>query len=552
MTVPLPSQGSTNWYAWASDIHDKANAAAAVPSASDITTGTLADARIASTIARDSEVTAAVAAAKALLSINVKDYGAVGNGSTNDTTAIQAALNAVPTNGAGVYFPAGTYLVPNGGLTCANPVRLYGEPGLDGTGSRIHVTADAVTAVTLSGSASVVEGISVTHPASGTRSSTLVGLVVNNANFSRLDGVKVSGFSTNLVVSTGIYYSVLNCSIRDFVAIGLELINPLAGGDAGDSTVHGCSFDRGSDTVTGGDAVVWRSGGGLRFVNNKINGRPTHKFANGVRFLPADGVGTAVLMVANNSIENFTGIGVELAYNANGSIVHTFMVVGNEIAPYDQTASTCVFVNQSVEGVVINGNHFRTATYAMDVQRIKQAAISGNTVSDVTGGGLRVRDLARNVVVSPQPMAIFPPGYAVQFDNPLYAAEARFEQTINFPYLVDTAVHPQFEISLNAYTVVMLDLEITGLNQNSGSFVVRLSRALGATGDSDAVSITTVGTDYFPANSLAVNFDTATTPKKVVVGFQKTAGTELSGQVKVTAWGNGLAQVKPRTNPSIP
>jgi hypothetical protein len=42
-------------------------------------------------------------------SVSVKDFGATGDGSTNDTTAIQNALNA----GAGraVYFPAGTYMV---------------------------------------------------------------------------------------------------------------------------------------------------------------------------------------------------------------------------------------------------------------------------------------------------------------------------------------------------------------------------------------------------------------------------------------------------------
>jgi len=38
-------------------------------------------------------------------------FGAVGDGTTNDTTAIQAAIDAAKTNGKRVHFPAGTYLV---------------------------------------------------------------------------------------------------------------------------------------------------------------------------------------------------------------------------------------------------------------------------------------------------------------------------------------------------------------------------------------------------------------------------------------------------------
>ncbi len=40
--------------------------------------------------------------------INVKDFGAVGNGTTDDTAAIQAAITAAPA-GAAIYFPKGSY-----------------------------------------------------------------------------------------------------------------------------------------------------------------------------------------------------------------------------------------------------------------------------------------------------------------------------------------------------------------------------------------------------------------------------------------------------------
>src|SRR2546421_2265575 len=42
--------------------------------------------------------------------INVKDYGATGDGSTDDTTAIQNAINA-SSFGNTIFFPTGTYIV---------------------------------------------------------------------------------------------------------------------------------------------------------------------------------------------------------------------------------------------------------------------------------------------------------------------------------------------------------------------------------------------------------------------------------------------------------
>jgi len=43
--------------------------------------------------------------------ISVKDYGAVGNGSHDDTSAIQAAINALPSTGGTVSIPDGTYMI---------------------------------------------------------------------------------------------------------------------------------------------------------------------------------------------------------------------------------------------------------------------------------------------------------------------------------------------------------------------------------------------------------------------------------------------------------
>lgn len=42
---------------------------------------------------------------------NVRNYGAYGNGSHDDTTGIQRAIDSLPSTGGTVYIPAGTYLV---------------------------------------------------------------------------------------------------------------------------------------------------------------------------------------------------------------------------------------------------------------------------------------------------------------------------------------------------------------------------------------------------------------------------------------------------------
>jgi hypothetical protein len=55
--------------------------------------------------------------------VSVRDFGAVGNGTTDDTAAIQAAITASANKA--VYFPSGTYVATT--LTVSSPCRLFGE-----------------------------------------------------------------------------------------------------------------------------------------------------------------------------------------------------------------------------------------------------------------------------------------------------------------------------------------------------------------------------------------------------------------------------------------
>jgi hypothetical protein len=73
---------------------------------------------------------------------NVLDYGAVGDGLTNDRAAVQAAIDALAATGGTVYFPEGTYLITGAALDTpeiylnADNIELVGC----GSGSTIYTT----------------------------------------------------------------------------------------------------------------------------------------------------------------------------------------------------------------------------------------------------------------------------------------------------------------------------------------------------------------------------------------------------------------------------
>lgn len=69
--------------------------------------------------------------------VNVLDYGAVGDGTTDDTAAIQAAVDAITPTGGAIYFPVpGIYkITAQINVTSNHAVTLYSEMGPDNNAS---------------------------------------------------------------------------------------------------------------------------------------------------------------------------------------------------------------------------------------------------------------------------------------------------------------------------------------------------------------------------------------------------------------------------------
>lgn len=60
--------------------------------------------------------------------VSIKDFGAKGDGVTDDSTAIQTAQTSLAATGGGIYFPPGTY-VQSATVTLKSNVKMWGEHG---------------------------------------------------------------------------------------------------------------------------------------------------------------------------------------------------------------------------------------------------------------------------------------------------------------------------------------------------------------------------------------------------------------------------------------
>lgn len=137
--------------------------------------------------------------------LSVKDFGAVGNGSTDDTSAVQAALTAA--TGKSLYFPAGTYLC--NGLIIYSGTTIYG----DGPSSSIIKAKSS-----LSTSAPLLRNQNIT----GTAYVYVdTGIEIRDLGF---NGNNLTPRTVGLIEFAKVYDALIsNCKIYDIQYIGLAL-----------------------------------------------------------------------------------------------------------------------------------------------------------------------------------------------------------------------------------------------------------------------------------------------------------------------------------------
>ncbi len=213
--------------------------------------------------------------------INVKDYGATGDGVTDDTAAIQAAITAAPA-GTTVFFPAGVYLV-------SSPVRLrgglsyVGEGLATGSGAVIRqkdgsnitgatgrsgvLASDAfLDDASLCGNPVLVKGLHIDGNAAGNPTSDASGIVLN-AFWSRIE----------------------DCYFTDNPAHGILLTDYT---DDGSYVSNSCSENRVTGNridTCGGDGIRQESGNGSSNLDGFCRDNLLTQVGNGIKFARAAG-----------------------------------------------------------------------------------------------------------------------------------------------------------------------------------------------------------------------------------------------------------------------
>lgn len=169
--------------------------------------------------------------------ISVKDFGAVGDGVTIDTTAIQAAINRVIALGGGtVYLPPGTYKIDQAlTMTSATGMNIVGAGMGASSILSTHATANVFTVTSCASTA--FQGFNVKNSGS----STGAGFALSASNRTRFVDVGVDGLvSTNGTYRYGV--TLANLTQTTFQDCRITTVN-------GDAASRGVLLTAASQTL---------------------------------------------------------------------------------------------------------------------------------------------------------------------------------------------------------------------------------------------------------------------------------------------------------------
>jgi len=214
---------------------------------------------------------------EAMLYLNVKNFGAKGDGTTDDLTAIQAAVDSVDsTYGGTVFFPAGKYRISDTIDITQNGVELRGEGGPGdawsfGT-SNLLVDASGTAIETSTGLLNV--NIKQLHIRAANGAGGGDGIVINESNMCLIENCTIKGFSAGnaILIDAGsdpavaLWNRVQNVQ-TGYCKYGVHLAGDWPNGN----WIESCVF-YGDESPVAGGVGVWLYGSANYVSNVDVEG----------------------------------------------------------------------------------------------------------------------------------------------------------------------------------------------------------------------------------------------------------------------------------------
>lgn len=273
---------------------------------------------------------------------NVRNYGALGDGSTDDTAAVAAAITALTAAGAGVlYFPSGTYKT-TGGFTLSVPCMVIGDGSADVYGanavSQINCASTTAFLFTVSALRASFTGLAFKQSLGGAGANGAAIKVSGSDIAQKIDvsGCSFYGFRDNMI-QDGAEWVVQNCVFAAAVRYEIYVHNT-TNADAGDWTVTNCTFS--SDQHNSTAAVQIESSGGGKITNCKfydgwvVSG---FKYNYDINLVPNGA--TSILLISNCSFELFGTAGVHIS---TGTVDYNYIVIHGCQFSTHSTSELCI------------------------------------------------------------------------------------------------------------------------------------------------------------------------------------------------------------------
>lgn len=313
------------------------------------------------------------------------DYGAAGNGTTDDTTALQNAINGVSAAGGGtLFFPAGTFKI-SAALTLPNGVSLLGVGQNVSVINQTSTTANAITYNPSTLNYMSIENLSITGPGSGSGIGVLIeaNSGSTNVNSCSFQDVTISGFGSHgfeLVTGVGCSLNTVNVSSVGGHGIflsggtGNTLTNCFITGGA--STQQGFQLTSVNYTTLNG-CKAFSCGGGYTISGGSANaitgcGADTIVAANG-----QDGSGFKISGGTVHTIDScYSNVNKAKAFYATGSTVAATIESIQENAP-GAGATASIQVDSGSTAVVLESSTVTATSYAAGTTTV----ITGGTVT---------------------------------------------------------------------------------------------------------------------------------------------------------------------------